>query len=214
MNNQLHPKRHEGAPPPVAEGDPSAQPVARASFAAQADELAAVLAQFRLQAAQVDAICANLADVILAGGKLLTCGNGGSAADALHFAEELVGRYRSDRRPLPSICLNADMGALTCIANDFGYDQIFARQIAALGQPGDVLVVFSTSGGSPNILAALRVAKTRGLLCIALLGKDGGPARTLADHALIVPSQNTARIQEIHGLLLHAFCEELEQRTA
>lgn len=191
----------------------STQAGARSSFAAQADELATVLTSMREQADQVDALCAQIAEAILAGGKLLTCGNGGSAADAMHLAEELVGRYRSDRRPLPAVCLNADGGAMTCIANDFGYEQIFARQVEALGQPGDVLVVFSTSGGSLNILAALRAAKTRGLITVALLGKNGGLARQLADHALVVPSHNTARIQEIHGLLLHAICEELEQRV-
>lgn len=161
----------------------------------------------------IDAMIHAVADALTAGGTLFTCGNGGSAADALHLAEEFVGRYRSNRRPLPAVCLNADPTALTCIANDFGYDQIFARQLAALGRPGDVLVVFSTSGNSPNILHALETARQRQMLLVGLLGKDGGAARTLADHAIIVPSANTARIQEAHGLLLHAICEEVEQRV-
>jgi D-sedoheptulose 7-phosphate isomerase len=164
-------------------------------------------------AADVDAMVGAVADAVSAGRTLFTCGNGGSSADALHLAEEFVGRYRSNRRPLPAVCLNADVTALTCIANDFGYEAIFARQLAALGRPGDVLVVFSTSGNSPNILRAIETAREREMLVVGLLGKDGGAARELTHHAIIVPSANTARIQEAHGLLLHAICEEVEQRT-
>jgi D-sedoheptulose 7-phosphate isomerase len=109
------------------------------------------------------------------------------------------------------VCLNADVGALTCIANDFGYTQVFARQLAGLARPGDVLVCFSTSGASPNILAALETARASGVLSVALLGRDGGAALALADHALIVPSHATPRIQEVHTLLLHAICEEAER---
>lgn len=185
-----------------------------ASFRAQSDELIAVLADFAPQAETVDTIARLLADGLLAGCTLFTCGNGGSAADAMHLAEELVGRYRSNRRPLAAICLNADVGALTCIANDFGYDEVFARQLAALGRPGDLLVAFSTSGGSPNIQRALATARARGVIAVALLGKGGGAALPLADHALVVPSANSARIQEVHGLLLHAICEEVEERCA
>lgn len=184
-----------------------------ASFRAQSDELMAVLSHFAAQAEAVDAIAGLVAEALIAGHTLFTCGNGGSAADAIHLAEELVGRYRSDRRPLAGVCLNADVGALTCIANDFGYAQVFARPLAALGRPGDILVIFSTSGNSPNILEALQIARARGMLSVALLGKDGGPARALADHALVVPSAASARIQEIHGLILHALCEEVEQRV-
>jgi D-sedoheptulose 7-phosphate isomerase len=184
-----------------------------ASFRAQSDELMSVLSHFAAQAEAVDAIAGLVADALIAGHTLFTCGNGGSAADAIHLAEELVGRYRSDRRPLAGVCLNADVGALTCIANDFGYAQVFARPLAALGRPGDILVIFSTSGNSPNILEALQIARARGMLSVALLGKDGGPARAMADHALVVPSAASARIQEIHGLILHALCEELEQRV-
>lgn len=182
-------------------------------FAEQLAELAAVLQALNEQAPQVDAIADCVADALLAGQTLFTCGNGGSATDALHLAQEMVGRYRSNRRPLPAVSLNADPSALTCIANDFGYDQIFARQLAGLARSGDVLVCFSTSGVSPNILAALQVARERDIISIALLGKSGGPARALADHALVVPSNATARIQEVHTLILHAICEEVEQRT-
>jgi D-sedoheptulose 7-phosphate isomerase len=180
----------------------------------QLDELAAALAAFAPQAAEVDAAARLIADALLAGRTLFTCGNGGSAADALHLAEELVGRYSRERRALPAICLNADPTAITCIANDFGYDVVFARQLEGLAKPGDLLVAFSTSGGSPSILNALRAAGERGVATVALLGKGGGAARALADHPIVVPSDNSARIQEIHGLILHAICEEVEGRVA
>jgi D-sedoheptulose 7-phosphate isomerase len=178
----------------------------------QIDELRDALAAFSPQAGDVDAVATLVADALLAGRTLFTCGNGGSAADAMHLAEELVGRYRSNRRPLAAICLNADVGAITCIANDFGYEVVFARQLEGLARQGDVLVAFSTSGGSPSILKALEAARQRGVAAVALLGKGGGAARELADHAIVVPSANSARIQEIHGLILHAICEEVEGR--
>ncbi|HMQ33055.1 MAG TPA: SIS domain-containing protein [Chloroflexaceae bacterium] len=184
------------------------------NFREQSDELASVLEQFAAQAPAVDAVAAMVAEALLGGRTLFTCGNGGSAADAIHLAEELVGRYRGDRRPLAAVCLNADVGALTCIANDFGYEQVFARQLRALARPGDLLVAFSTSGGSPNIGLALEAARACGAVSVALLGKDGGAARGLADHAIVVPSANSARIQEVHGLILHALCEEVEGRLA
>jgi D-sedoheptulose 7-phosphate isomerase len=183
------------------------------SFREQSDELVQLLAAFAPQAERVDAVARLLADTLLAGHTLFTCGNGGSAADAMHLAEELIGRYRADRRPLPAICLNADVGALTCIANDFGYDAVFARQLVGLARPGDALVVFSTSGGSPNILRALEAANASGVTSLALLGKGGGPALALATHAIVAPSSNSARIQELHGLILHAICEEVEARV-
>lgn len=180
------------------------------------DQLAESIATFQaltVQAAAVDTICNVVADALLAGHTLFTCGNGGSATDAIHLAEELVGRYRASRRPFPAICLNTDVGAMTCIANDFGFEQIFARQLVALARTGDILVTFSTSGGSPNILATMHAARSSGVTNVALLGRDGGAALALADYALVVPSQSSARIQEAHTLLLHAICEELEQRV-
>ena len=144
------------------------------------------------------------------GNTIFWCGNGGSAAESSHLAVELIGRFKNNRRPLPSISLNADTSALTCIANDFGYDEIFARQLEGLAKRGDVLVVLSTSGKSENILRALQKAKEIGVVTIALLGKGGGQAVDLADHAIVIDSTETARIQEIHLLLGHTFCEYAE----
>jgi D-sedoheptulose 7-phosphate isomerase len=144
------------------------------------------------------------------GNTVFWCGNGGSAAESSHLAVELIGRFKNNRRPLPSISLNSDTSAITCIANDFGYDEIFARQLEGLAKQGDVLVVLSTSGRSENILRALRRAKELGVITIALLGKDGGEALNLADHSIVIDSSETARIQEIHLLIGHTFCEFAE----
>ncbi|NDC00428.1 MAG: SIS domain-containing protein [Verrucomicrobia bacterium] len=151
-----------------------------------------------------------IAERIRSGSKFLACGNGGSAADAMHLAEEMTGRYRSNRKALPALALSADGTALTCIGNDWSFEDVFSRQLEAFGQPGDILVIFSTSGKSPNILKALRVAKERKLLRIGALGKGGGPARELCDHAIVVPSEDTSRIQEIHGWIIHAWLECVE----
>ncbi len=147
---------------------------------------------------------------ILKGGKLLTCGNGGSAADALHLAEELVGRYHRERRALPALCLNADPTAITCICNDYGYDHVFSRGVEALGRAGDVLVGFTTSGNSANVIAAFHAAAALGITTVLLAGRDGGQARCLCQHEIIVPSQNTARIQEVHTLVLHQWLEAID----
>jgi phosphoheptose isomerase len=144
------------------------------------------------------------------GNKLITCGNGGSAADALHLAEELVGRYRVERRALPAICLCADVTAITCIGNDYGYDHIFERQIQALGKAGDVLVGFTTSGNSSNVNLAFQSARNMGITTVLLSGKDGGAARGVCDVEVIVPSYNTARIQEIHTVILHSWLERID----
>ncbi len=183
------------------------------SLAEDIEELCAVLTIFTGQAAQVEAAGAVLLASLEAGGKLLTCGNGGSAADALHLAEELVGRYCRERRALPAVCLAADSTALTCISNDYGYDQVFARRVEALGRPGDVLVGFTTSGNSPNVLAAFAAAKRRGLTTVLVSGRDGGNARGLCDHEIIVPSKTTARIQEVHTLVLHHWLETIDAHT-
>ena len=145
-----------------------------------------------------------------AGCKILCAGNGGSAADALHMAEEFVGRYRGDRLSLPAISLAADPTALTCIANDFGFDAVFSRQMEGLAKEGDLFVGFSTSGNSPNIMRAVETAKTRRLKVCLLLGKEGGSLRGQADVEWIVPSHNTARIQEMHGWAIHTILEVVE----
>jgi D-sedoheptulose 7-phosphate isomerase len=138
------------------------------------------------------------------------CGNGGSAAESSHLAVELIGRFKNNRRSLPSLSLNADTAAITCIANDFGYDEIFARQLEGLGKKGDVLVVLSSSGKSENILRVLQKAKGMGITSIALLGKGGGQAVVLSDYAIVIESEETARIQEMHLLLGHTLCEYAE----
>jgi phosphoheptose isomerase len=147
---------------------------------------------------------------LLKGGKLLVCGNGGSAADTADFATEFACRFVSDRNPFPALNLTACGSLTTAIGNDYGFEQLFARQIRGFGKPGDILVGLTTSGNSPNILAALSEARTAGLHSIALLGRDGGLARGLASVELIVPSHTTARIQEAHKFLLHTLCELVE----
>jgi D-sedoheptulose 7-phosphate isomerase len=147
-----------------------------------------------------------------AGNKLLVCGNGGSAADASHFVTELVVRFAKDRLALPAICLASDTGVLTAAGNDYGFDEIFARQVAAFGVPGDVLICLTTSGKSKNLIRALEEAKARKLETIALLGRDGGSTIGIADVDLLVKSDSTARIQEAHQLLLHVLCQIIEAR--
>jgi D-sedoheptulose 7-phosphate isomerase len=144
------------------------------------------------------------------GGKVLIFGNGGSAADAQHFACELVGRFLRDRRALPAVALTSDTSALTAIANDYGFDRVFARQIEALGEPGDVAVGISTSGSSANVLAGLQLAKSRGLKTVAFTGANGGPIGSSADVHVNVPHRVTPRIQEVHRTLIHAVCELIE----
>ena len=146
------------------------------------------------------------------GNKLLVCGNGGSAADASHFATELVVRFAKDRRALPAICLTSDSGILTAAGNDYGFDEIFARQIAAFGVSGDMLICLTTSGKSKNLIRAFEEAKARKLKTIAFLGRDGGSTRGIADLDLLVKSDSTARVQEAHQLLLHVLCEIIESR--
>jgi len=147
------------------------------------------------------------------GGKILACGNGGSAADASHFVAELIGRMRLERAPLPAMSLAVDPSVLTCIANDYGYEQLFARQVQGVGRPGDVLLAISTSGKSANVLRALEAAREREMKTIMLAGEGGDAALELADVLIRVPSRDTARVQEIHTVSLHAICEVVEQST-
>ena len=173
-------------------------------------EHAQMLAQLgRLEPAVV-AAARVLAGALATGGKLLFCGNGGSAADCQHLAAELTGRFVHDRRPLAALALTTDTSALTCISNDYAFDQVFTRQIQALGRPGDALVAISTSGNSPNVLAATDAARALGMPCVGLLGRDGGALRGRCDPAIIVPSQVTARIQEAHILIGHSLCGMVE----
>lgn len=151
-----------------------------------------------------------LTKALLNGHKILTCGNGGSAAEALHLAEELSGRYRKNRPALPGICLAADPTALTCIANDYGFDEVFSRQVAAIGNTGDVLVVLSTSGNSPNIIKAIQEAQRRNIQSIMLSGGNGGIAAADADVTLLIPSVQTSRIQELHLFIIHNWLECIE----
>jgi D-sedoheptulose 7-phosphate isomerase len=148
-----------------------------------------------------------------AGGKILVCGNGGSASDAQHFAAELVGRFERERPALASIALTTDTSILTAIANDYAYAKIFARQVEAIGREGDVLIGISTSGGSQNVLEAFAIARLHGLTTVALTGRDGGVVGASADIHINVPSPSTARAQEVHRTLLHAICELVERES-
>ena len=146
------------------------------------------------------------------GGKLMLCGNGGSAADSQHLAAEFTGRFIKDRPPIAAIALSTDTSALTCIANDYSFEAIFARHVQAIGKPGDCLIAISTSGNSGNVLAAVAAAKALGITCIGLLGRDGGKLKAECDIAIVVPSQVTARIQEAHILIGHSLCGAVEQQ--
>jgi len=148
------------------------------------------------------------------GGKILACGNGGSAADAMHLTQELVGRFRSNRRSLPGVSLAADPTALTCIGNDFGFETVFSRQVEGLANKNDLLVCFSTSGNSPNILLALEAAKAKGVISVALLGKGGGKAKGKANFEIIIANSDSGRVQEAHTLILHALLEVIERDLA
>ena len=162
--------------------------------------------------ANVERFAQAAADTLQGGGKLLSCGNGGSMCDAMHFAEEWTGRFRGDRAALPAIAFS-DPSQLTCIANDFGYDEVFARSVAALGRAGDLLVALSTSGNSPNVLRAVETAREKGLVSVGLLGKGGGKLRELVDIPIVVPHATSSdRIQEVHIKVLHIVIETVERQ--
>jgi D-sedoheptulose 7-phosphate isomerase len=152
-----------------------------------------------------------LSAALKAGGKVLVFGNGGSAADAQHLAGELVGRYLVDRRALPAIALVTDPSILTAVGNDLGFEEIFRRQVQAHGRPGDVAIGISTSGRSKNVLAALQWAKAHGLVTVGLTGGGGGALAGLVDHLIDVPSSETPRIQEVHGMVVHLLCQIVEE---
>lgn len=178
------------------------------------DAAIAAIESLRAQAATIDRVAERLAERLRDGGTVYTAGNGGSAAEALHLAEELVGRYRTNRPPLRAMSLVADPTALTCIANDFGFAEIFARPCEALLGPNDVLVLFSTSGRSENLLRAAAVARRKGSVVVGLLGPEGGPLGPLCDETILVRGRDSAAIQEGHQVVLHAFCERLERAIA
>ncbi|NBW83447.1 SIS domain-containing protein [bacterium] len=157
-------------------------------------------------AAAIEACTKSLAN----GGKIMFCGNGGSAADSQHLAAEFTGRFIKDRRPLAAIALSTDTSALTCISNDYSFNEVFSRQVLGLGGQNDCLVGISTSGNSPNVIEAVKSAKLKGIFTIGLLGRDGGKLKELCDLAIVVPSQTTARIQEAHILIGHSICGGVE----
>jgi D-sedoheptulose 7-phosphate isomerase len=165
----------------------------------------------RETAPKVSEVAGVLVDAIRAGGKLLVCGNGGSAADSQHIAAELGVRYLRDRKPIPAIALTVDTSVLTAAANDVGFEQVFARQVEALGRAGDVLLAISTSGLSPNVLRAVEKARELGLVTVGLTGDAGGELAGLVDHCIAVPSRRTPRIQEAHLVIEHLLCEALEE---
>jgi D-sedoheptulose 7-phosphate isomerase len=157
------------------------------------------------------AIAAAMIKALRSGNKILLIGNGGSAADAQHIAAEIIGRYKQDRPAFAAVALTTDTSALTAIANDYGFEQVFARQVEGLGQRGDVLLAFSTSGRSPNILAALRTARARGLVTIGFTGSKGETLGALCDHLLVSPSDDTPIVQQVHLAVAHGICDEIEQ---
>jgi D-sedoheptulose 7-phosphate isomerase len=158
----------------------------------------------------IEACAERLRQVFAAGGKLLVCGNGGSAADAQHLASELTGRFERDRPGYPAIALTTDCSALTAIGNDYGFERVFARQVESLGSSGDLLIAISTSGQSANLLAAVAAAQARGMHTAALCGRDGGPLAGAVEIAITVGASRTSRIQEMHVLILHLLCELVE----
>ena len=173
-------------------------------------ETAAAHEQMTANASAIVAVAEAIITSLRQGGSVLVFGNGGSAADAQHFAAEMLGRYEKERRAWPAIALTTDTSALTAIGNDYGFDRIFARQVEALGRKGDVAIGISTSGNSANVLRALEAARNRGLITVALTGR-GGKAGSIAGHHIAVPEARTARVQEVHATVLHVICELVER---
>lgn len=175
------------------------------------DEHISTIERLRSIVPDIDALVTILGTALRKGHKILLAGNGGSAADAQQIAAELVGKFEKHRRALPALALTTDTSIMTAVGNDYGFEAIFSRQIEALGQSGDVFIAISTSGNSVNILRAVEAATSQGMTTIGLLGKSGGTLRDLVDHPLIVPSDNTARIQEAHILIGHILCQIIEE---
>ena len=169
-----------------------------------------VIDELKQQQPVLETIAQQMTDAVFNGKKVLWCGNGGSAADAQHLAAEFVGRFRRERKPLASIALTTDTSVLTSIGNDYGYDQVFSRQVLALAEPGDIVVGISTSGNSPNVVEALEAAKERGAYTVAMTGQGGGKMAGMADATICVPTKDTARVQEGHILCGHMLCDWVE----
>ena len=180
-------------------------------FMQNLDEHRALFARLEVLSEPVAKAAGLIVAALSAGHKLMLCGNGGSAADAQHMAAEFTGRFIKDRKPLAALALSTDTSALTCIANDYSFDEVFYRQVVALGTAGDCLLAISTSGNSKNVLRAVEAARGLGLRSIGLLGRDGGQLAGLCDVAIIVPSSSTARIQEAHILICHTLCGMVEE---
>ena len=171
------------------------------------------LAALAAMAAPIEAAARRMVHSLAAGGKVIACGNGGSAADSQHFAAEMLNRFEKERPPLAAIALTTDTSTLTSIANDYRYEDVFAKQVRALGKPGDVLLAISTSGNSPNVIEAIRAAQAHGIAVAALTGKQGGAIAALLgphDIHLCVPAERTARIQEVHLLTIHCLCDAID----
>ncbi|MCA9737182.1 MAG: D-glycero-beta-D-manno-heptose 1-phosphate adenylyltransferase [Gemmatimonadetes bacterium] len=203
-------ERIRNGTPAAQEG--SAERSGRNAFHATVDESLATLARTRTELQEAVARAAELwIRTLRAGGRILFCGNGGSAADAQHLAAELTGRFERERAPLPGLALTTDTSALTAVGNDYGFADVFARQVRALGRPGDTLVALSTSGRSDNVVRAVEEARRRGVRTVGLLGRDGGVLAERVDVALVVPSDRTARIQEVHILIGHHLCGQVDE---
>ncbi len=178
------------------------------------DEHIAVAEKTKQHAKAIAKVAEELGKALSSGRKILICGNGGSAADAQHFAAELVGRYKKERKGMAAIALTTDTSILTAVGNDYGYDEVFARQVEALGEKGDALFIISTSGNSKNLVKAAEKAKAGGMKVVGLLGKGGGAVKGMCDLEITVPSENTPRIQEMHGMIIHIICEIVENKIA
>ena len=169
-----------------------------------------VFQKLRCQKRSFELMVEAVSDALRAGNKLLLCGNGGSAADCQHIAAEFVGRFLTERNPLPAISLTVDTSAITSIANDYGYEEVFSRQLAGLGREGDCLLAISTSGNSKNVVQAVLKARELGIITLGFSGSDGGLLKSLCDYCISVPSESVARVQEAHMLLGHTLCECVE----
>jgi D-sedoheptulose 7-phosphate isomerase len=175
------------------------------------DDHLLVMAEMKLYQHDIEDKFNVIKDTLARGGKIIFCGNGGSAADCQHLAAEFTGRFVRERRPLAAIALTTDTSALTCIGNDYGFEFVFSRQLSAIGNPGDMLIAISTSGNSQNIITCAKTAREMGIATLGLLGRDGGKLKDICEHVIVVPSDVTARIQEAHIFIGHIFCELIDE---